>query len=375
MNQQPLVSIIIDNYNYSRFLKDAIDSALNQTYAHTEVIVVDDGSTDESPAIIGEYGSKIISILKENGGQASAFNKGFQVSRGRIVIFLDADDILLPTAVSQCAEVFTESCIVAQVHWPLWEINELGQKNGRKFPTGKLAGGNLREVLIENGPGSYINAPTSGNAWARDFLSAVIPIPAEPFRISADGYLFMLAPLFGLTKIINEPQSCYRIHDKNNFKGNILKSEKLSSVLKMFDYSSQVLAHAFSRLNIPVDINSWKNKYWYYKLYHAIEAIKIIIPQDGTVILADDGQWETTGEIAGRKSIPFTERDGKYWGPPPDNASAIKEIEYQRKGGATSIIFAWSAFWYLDYYSDMNNYLKSRYKCSIHTDHIIGFSL
>jgi glycosyltransferase involved in cell wall biosynthesis len=93
MKQNPLVSIIINNYNYGRFVREAIDSGLNQTYSHKEVIVVDDGSTDDSREIIASYGNGITSVLKENGGQASAFNAGFAVSQGDIICFLDADDI------------------------------------------------------------------------------------------------------------------------------------------------------------------------------------------------------------------------------------------------------------------------------------------
>ena len=100
MNRNRLASIIINNYNYGRFLADAIDSALSQTYPHVEVIVVDDGSTDSSRVIIGRYGDRITAVLKENGGQASAFNAGFRVSLGETIVFLDADDILHSTTLA-----------------------------------------------------------------------------------------------------------------------------------------------------------------------------------------------------------------------------------------------------------------------------------
>src|SRR5712692_1029705 len=99
-------SIIINNCNYGQFLKAAIDSALSQTYLHKEVIVVDDGSTDNSREIIaGSYGSRIVPVLKENGGQASAFNAGFAVSRGEVVFFLDSDDMLLPRSEEHTSEL------------------------------------------------------------------------------------------------------------------------------------------------------------------------------------------------------------------------------------------------------------------------------
>src|SRR6266511_5584832 len=151
MNDSRQASIVISNYNYGRFLREAIDSALGQTYANTEVIVVDDGSTDESREIIASYGQRITSVLKKNGGQASAFNAGFAVSRGDVILFLDADDMLLPTAVERAVLLF-DSPEVAKVHWPLWVVDAQSTKNGQLFPGTKLAEGDLREVIVRNGP-------------------------------------------------------------------------------------------------------------------------------------------------------------------------------------------------------------------------------
>ena len=92
----PLVSVIIGNYNYGRFISEAIESALNQTYKNFELIVVDDGSTDNSREIIESYGDKLTAIFQENGGQGRAFNAGFAVSKGEIICFLDSDDYYYP---------------------------------------------------------------------------------------------------------------------------------------------------------------------------------------------------------------------------------------------------------------------------------------
>ena len=125
MNRK-LVSIVISNYNYGRFLGEAIDSALNQTYPHTEVIVVDDGSTDNSREIIESYGDRIIAVLKDNGGQASACNAGFRASRGEVVIFLDADDVLLPDTVRRVVAAFQAHPGAVKVQYRLHSEESVG---------------------------------------------------------------------------------------------------------------------------------------------------------------------------------------------------------------------------------------------------------
>ncbi|MGL5078202.1 MAG: glycosyltransferase family 2 protein, partial [Waterburya sp.] len=103
MTSSHLVSILINNYNYGNYLPFAIESAINQTYSNTEVIVVDDGSTDNSQEVINSYRDRdrrIIPILKNNNGQGSALNAGFAVSKGEIICLLDADDRWLPSKVA-----------------------------------------------------------------------------------------------------------------------------------------------------------------------------------------------------------------------------------------------------------------------------------
>src|SRR5215813_915060 len=102
----PLISILINNYNYAQFLREAIDSALAQSYPHIEIVVVDDGSTDGSREVISSYGSALTVVFKENGGQASAFNAGVTASRGDILCFLDSDDYFHPNKIARIAEVY-----------------------------------------------------------------------------------------------------------------------------------------------------------------------------------------------------------------------------------------------------------------------------
>src|SRR5579872_6996796 len=109
---EPCVTVLINNYNYGRFLREAIDSALKQTYKNIEVVVVDDGSTDESREIIRGYGDRVVPVFKANGGQASAFNEGISASRGEIICFLDSDDIFHPTKVEKVVPYCKQNSMV-----------------------------------------------------------------------------------------------------------------------------------------------------------------------------------------------------------------------------------------------------------------------
>jgi glycosyltransferase involved in cell wall biosynthesis len=372
MSRISLASIIINNYNYGIFLKESIDSALNQNYAETEVIVVDDGSTDDSRRIIASYGNQIVPVLKENGGQASAFNAGFAVSRGEVIIFLDSDDALLPTAVDWAVQLFEKSQ-PTKVHWPLWVIDEHSKKTGRTWPDGNLPEGDLRETVIRYGPSSSYSPPTSGNAWARSFLAKVLPVP-DDYKLCADDYLYALAPAFGLIKRISEPQGFYRVHGKNNY---LFKSfdEKLSIGYRIQDDQCSVLERYFRDNNIKVDTEGWKRNLWFHRLDRAVRRIITVIPKGDTFILVDGDQWGSSEFVKGRRRFHFLERDGNYWGPPADDAIAIYELERLRQAGAKFLAFAWPAFWWLDFYCAFHQHLRSKFQCIAEDEHLILFDL
>lgn len=224
---EPLVSIVINNYNYARYLRAAIDSALSQRWAHTEVIVVDDGSTDGSGEVIGSYGTRIVPILKENGGQASAVNAGFQVSRGHLVIFLDADDTLHPDAAEQAAARWRPG--VAKVQFSLSVIDGDGRPLGYRLPREPMPSGDLRERVLWTG--IFPSPPTSGNAFARAVLELIMPVPEGDWTIGPDAYLLLLAPLLGEVVSIERPLGEYRSHGKNNWAMHTVTADRLREYL------------------------------------------------------------------------------------------------------------------------------------------------
>src|SRR5947209_13220762 len=95
------VSVIIPTYNHGRFIADAIESVLAQTYPVSEIIVVDDGSTDETQEVVEKFGEKVRYIEQANAGVSAARNTGIENSDGDLVAFLDADDTWLPEKIEK----------------------------------------------------------------------------------------------------------------------------------------------------------------------------------------------------------------------------------------------------------------------------------
>lgn len=377
MNNRGLASIIINNCNYAGFLPEAIGSALNQTYRHIEVIVVDDGSTDRSREVIASYGHRITPVLKENGGQTSALNAAFRVSRGQIIHFLDADDMLLPTAVERTTEVCLDPHS-AKVHWPLLEIDTHSQETGKVWGS-NLPQGDLREAVLNEGPDSIHHPPTTGNAFTRRFLENVLPLPEVENRFklhhaSADMILSGLAPLYGRIGRILEPQGYYRLHGSNGYS-SLRFEDRLRRDVLTYNHLCSIVAQHCGRMGLSFDEESWKKNSWVIRLCRASQMIAALVPPGAALILVDEDHWKAGPSLMGRKCFPFLEQNGGYWGKPSDDLTAIHEIGRLRQAGASFIAFAWPAFWWLDYYSGMRQYLRAGFRCIHEDDCLVVFDL
>ncbi|MFB5084288.1 glycosyltransferase [Symbiobacterium thermophilum] len=119
MPEDPKVTVVIPAYNAARYLAEAVESALNQTYSNLEVLVVDDGSTDRTPFLLERYGRAIRTIRKRNGGTPSALNEGIRQARGEWIAWLSADDAFLPEKLAKqmaYAEAHPE-CALIYTNW------------------------------------------------------------------------------------------------------------------------------------------------------------------------------------------------------------------------------------------------------------------
>jgi cellulose synthase/poly-beta-1,6-N-acetylglucosamine synthase-like glycosyltransferase len=203
------VSLIINNFNYARFLPECIESALAQTYRNYEVLVVDDGSTDDSASVIQRYAGRLTAVFKQNGGQASAFHEGLKNATGDLVHFLDADDYLKVDCLERVVAVWRPG--VVKVQFPLSVVDEKGVSVHTRIPSGRMSDRHALKMMHLFG--AYCSPPSSGNVFSRELLDQVLPIPNEAELVfGADAAAIYAAPYFGEIVSINENLGFYRRH-------------------------------------------------------------------------------------------------------------------------------------------------------------------
>jgi hypothetical protein len=212
----PLLTVVVVNHDYERFLSAAIDSALDQQDAAVEVVVVDDGSTDGSRALLERYGARIRTVLQANAGQAAAFNAGFAVARGDLILFLDADDLLEPDLAARAIAAFQREPSLVRATFRLGIVDEAGRPTGELMPASDLPlpVGDVRRRVLTYGD-DLAWPPTSGNVFAAWALRRVMPLPVEQDRIDADAWLHPTIPLVGRVTALARVGGAYRAHGAN----------------------------------------------------------------------------------------------------------------------------------------------------------------
>ena len=217
-----LVSVLIPNYNYARFLPEAIESVLSQTYPRIETIVVDDGSTDNSREVIASYDDRVISVFKENGGLTSAVNAGFERSSGDFVSFLDADDAFDPEKVERVVAAARRVPQAYLVHHQMQIVDESGRAMHRPFPA-RVPDGDIRALVARTG-GWFPHAVMSGLTFKRAYAERLFPMPEKQHFVDRgsshvlpvfETYLVGPAALSAPVAGIEAPLTRYRVHGSN----------------------------------------------------------------------------------------------------------------------------------------------------------------
>lgn len=212
----PLVSILIDNYNYGQYIAAAIESALAQTYQNIEIVIVDDGSTDNSKEIIETYKGRVRTIFKKNGGQPSAFNTGFTACQGDIICFLDSDDVYKPNKVEKIVDTYLQ---YPDIHWCFHAYRDVDVSMEHfisRYPRTEVGSQEIdfREA-IKQGEKPLLAPATSSITFSRKLLARILPMPDQTVPILNENYIKYCAILLEKGFFLDEELTDLRIHGSN----------------------------------------------------------------------------------------------------------------------------------------------------------------
>lgn len=246
-------SILINNFNYGRYLSNCIESVINQTYDNIEIIFYDDGSTDDSLKIAKQYEGKIKIISRPNYGKYPSFNQAngifqsFLASSGDIIFLLDSDDMFSPDKIEKVMKKFENEPSIVMIQHKMFEINENGIK------TGHIRHDLLFNIDILNAIKSFQRLDlffmqTSALCFRREYLQKVFPLSEDKFPLVwPDVRLTRAAPFYGKVFTVEEPLGSYRIHASND-----------SNKLKSIDFLNKVIDQQYQYFNQLAEKENFK---------------------------------------------------------------------------------------------------------------------
>jgi len=209
VEREPRIAVVITCFNYETYVSRAIQSVLDQNVSDCELVVIDDGSTDGSWDVIQRTGVRAYQIA--NGGQRSAALYGLGQTRAPFILFLDADDELLPGAIDRILQTLDAN--VAKVQFCLTCIDANGHVITERYPTLEAFRSQDRvvnEILLS---GVYQTPPTSGNVFRRDVCEILRQCDYDR---AVDGVILLIAPFMGDVVSLSETLGLYRVHGQND---------------------------------------------------------------------------------------------------------------------------------------------------------------
>ena len=265
------VSVAINNYNYGKYIIECVESVLSQTYKNIEIIIVDDGSTDNSLELLYSYYANhqnIKIVAKQNGGQLSAFNEVLQHITGEIVFFLDADDLYKEDYIETILKIYDTNEEIDFIFCALEKFFPDGTTELlQRYKKTKKFGFSVITTFIHK---EWIGSETSAISMRLQLLKKVLPIPLEQDWITrADDCLVWGTSIVGAQKYyLAIPLVKYRVHGNNHYFGNknidtysyqynrILVQEKLFNYFKtknsIPDYLTDIIKLNSTAANILV---------------------------------------------------------------------------------------------------------------------------
>jgi len=389
--QNPLVSVGLPVRDGADYLPQALESLLGQNFGDFELIISDNASQDETPQICSDFAARDPRIrlhrFAENVGAARNYNQVFHLARGEFFKWAAHDDVCLPSFLERCLEAFSRAPGTVLVYPRSELINAAGTVTGLDVSGLSLSHTRphvrlrsfFQKVRLANPVFGLIRSNALRQTRLIDaYVSSDIVLLAE---------LLMLGEFHEVGEILFRR----RLHRKRSLDAN----RSYSDLLAWFDPAKREQRQWISvpmrlswectrsTIRMPLSLPDrlrclavtarWQ---WWPALRQAPsahnpledrrlratrKAILRRVPAGVRFILVDEDQLRLGLHRA--EAIPFLEREGRYWGPPQDDIIALQEFRRLCEAGAKYIVFAWPAFWWLEYYRGLAEHLAKCFRC------------
>jgi glycosyltransferase involved in cell wall biosynthesis len=284
---RPKVTVIIPCYNREKYIRETIDSALAQTYPNTEIVAVDDGSTDSTREVLESYGHRI-RVLEHPGGvnkgQSAAINLGLQSTQSEYVAILDSDDLFVPEKVERQAEYLEQHPEVGLVYSNGWAMSENGKRLYKFYGNGHVEKSKPERVLL----GCYFLLPN--NALVRRSVFNLVGGFDESLRSGQDHDMAIRLAEVTTIGYFNENLFFYRRHgDSISFRKTKLRWENgfkiLEKAANRYPYPRRVLRHRAAVLNFRLaqcllEEGKFLKAFWFFAkagILHPFRAMRVLM--------------------------------------------------------------------------------------------------
>jgi glycosyltransferase involved in cell wall biosynthesis len=423
-NKTHRVSIGLPVYNGENFVGKAIESLLAQTFDDFELLISDNASTDKTEEICRAFAAQDRRIRYtrnlENIGLVRNYNQVFTLSSGEYFKWADHDDMCQPDFLMRCVDALDENASVVLAYARALTIDTTGRPIKEWKPRPELSSPSIalrfRRALKPEEPfpqqGLIRAEVLRRTSLLGNHVQSDILLLAE---ISLHGpFAEIPEPLF---MVREHPQRSTRTHDwqtphtmlewmdpRSKKSVNFIEWGLLARVVSAVHRArlrwptrwrcyrevyrwikprkrALIRDLVFAGQSIPGFGNVTVSLYWKYKkaiwnhrLRRSPKDVASVIPQNETFILVDEAKLPP-GVFRDMRTVPFLERNGQYWGVPPNDETAIRDVERLRQSGATFMVFAWPAFWWLEFYSEFNWHLRSKFRCVLENTRLVIFDL